>query len=79
MASVNTESMRDIDQSQRDLITGYFRQIEQEINIEENPNYNATQIIVSITILYYYIRGFFTICRQSMKIIDGRDITNSTK
>ena len=67
--------MKDIDECQTDLITGYFRHIKQMIEIsDDNPYYSAPDLVVYVTVLYHWIQEFFTVCAQTkMKINDAKD------
>ena len=68
-----------IDQDQTDLITGYFRRIKRIIDIDDNnPYYDAPELVVYVTVLYHWIQEFFTVCAEGkMKISDAKDTVDT--
>ena len=73
MASLNVAEAKNIDQSQKDLVAGYFRQIQSLMNKHEHAYYDTPPLVVYLTILYYYIREYFTKCGVGMKINETGD------
>ena len=62
---------KSVTQRERDLITGYFRQIQTMIG-SENPYYNAPELLVYLTILFHYVFEYFTKCGSAIKFDDDK-------
>ena len=60
--ALNFQDLKFIDQHEKDLVAGYFKTLKQETDII------IPSIIVSITILFYHAKEFFTVCGSHMKI-----------
>ena len=73
MTSLNTDKLEDIDQSQKDLTSGYLKRIQAEINQNDNPYYNPPSLVVYIIVLYNSICEYFAICGDGMKISDDAE------
>ena len=73
MALINSEILKDIDPLQINLVTGYFKSIQQEMEDCDNPYYYPPSLVIHITILYYMIQEYFTVGGTGITISDNGD------
>ena len=73
MALLHSEKLKDINPSHIDLITGYFKQIQSQIN----DNYDPPSLVIYITILYYLSREYFSICGGNININEDGDTVST--
>ena len=69
---------KEVDEYDKCLINGYYRQIQKMINID-SPYYNTPPLVVYLTILYHLIFEYFTVGGRGMTINESLDIVDTNK
>ena len=77
--NVNFDRIKDIEQTQKDIVYGFIRGAQQLLPNEENSYYNIPSLVIFTCLAYYYNTEYFSKYGEAIELNDEKDtISNET-